>query len=154
MGERAAYLCEQVGEDTLADLVRLRAQWSQAEADGEELAARMHRWWARQGDRRRAWVVRDADGVAVAMGNLAIFERMPKPNTLDGRWGYVGNVYVDPAHRRRGVASLLMTTVVEWARAEQLERIVLNPSEMSVPLYRSLGFRPADDLMRLDLDSS
>ena len=79
MGERAAYLCELVGEETLADLVRLRAQWSQAEADGEELAARMHRWWARQGDRRRAWVVRDADGVAVAMGNLAIFERMPKP---------------------------------------------------------------------------
>jgi hypothetical protein len=45
-----------------------------------------------------------------------------------------------------------MTTVVQWARDERLERIVLNPSEMSVPLYRSLGFRPADDLMRLDLE--
>ena len=30
-------------------------------------------------------------------------------------------------------------------------RVVLAPSEMSVPLYESLGFRPADDLMRLDL---
>jgi hypothetical protein len=29
--------------------------------------------------------------------------------------------------------------------------VVLNPSEMSLPLYRSLGFRPADDLLRLDL---
>ena len=30
-------------------------------------------------------------------------------------------------------------------------RVVLNPSEMSLPLYRGLGFRPADDLMLLEL---
>jgi hypothetical protein len=28
---------------------------------------------------------------------------------------------------------------------------VLHPSEMSRPLYQALGFRPADDLVRLDL---
>ena len=69
----------------------------------------------------------------------------------DARWPYVGNVWVDPAHRRRGVATLLMRAVVTWCRAERMERIVLNPSEESLPLYRSLGFRTADDLMRLDL---
>ena len=33
----------------------------------------------------------------------------------------------------------------------KLVRVVLAPSEMSVPLYESMGFRPAHDLMRLDL---
>jgi hypothetical protein len=28
---------------------------------------------------------------------------------------------------------------------------VRNPSAVSVPMYRALGFRPAEDLMRLDL---
>jgi hypothetical protein len=32
-----------------------------------------------------------------------------------------------------------------------MERVVLHPSEMSRPLYQALGFRPADDLVRLDL---
>ena len=44
-----------------------------------------------------------------------------------------------------------MTSVIDWCRAGSFERIVLNPSEMSVAMYRELGFRPADTLMRLDL---
>jgi len=35
--------------------------------------------------------------------------------------------------------------------ANAMVRLVLAPSEMSVPLYTSLGFRTAHDLMRLDL---
>lgn len=45
-----------------------------------------------------------------------------------------------------------MAEVIDAARAEGMVRIVLAPSEMSIPLYRSLGFRVADDLMRLDLE--
>lgn len=52
---------------------------------------------------------------------------------------------------RRGVGTLLMESVVAWARHERMVRIVLNPSEVSIRLYRGLGFDPADSLMRLDL---
>ena len=41
--------------------------------------------------------------------------------------------------------------LITWARAHGMVRVVLAPSEMSVPLYDSLGFRPAHDLLRLDL---
>jgi GNAT superfamily N-acetyltransferase len=85
------------------------------------------------------------------MVNTAVFERMPRPGRPTGRWAYVANVWVHPDHRRRGVGRLLMDEVVSWCRIEQLDRVVLNPSAVSIPLYRSLGFRPADDLLRLDL---
>ena len=54
-------------------------------------------------------------------------------------------------HRRRGVGRLLMEAVLAWAREQRMVRLVLNPSEVSLPLYSGLGFQPADNLMRLDL---
>ncbi len=75
---------------------------------------------------------------------------MPRPGAPDTRWAYVANVWIDPKHRRRGVGRLVME-LLEWCREEGCVRVVLNPSEVSLPLYRALGFRPADDLLRLDL---
>jgi len=49
------------------------------------------------------------------------------------------------------VGRLLMETVLGWSREQRMVRLVLNPSEVSLPLYRGLGFQPADNLMRLDL---
>ena len=76
---------------------------------------------------------------------------MPRPGVPDTRWGYVANVWTEPKHRRRGVGRLVMAELLGWCREEGLVRVVLNPSEVSLPLYRALGFRPADDLLRLDL---
>ena len=67
---------------------------------------------------------------------------------------YGANVYVVDEHRRNGVARQLMLALIEFAEANAMVRLVLAPSEMSVPLYTSLGFRTAHDLMRLDLDTS
>jgi hypothetical protein len=32
-----------------------------------------------------------------------------------------------------------------------MQRMVLNPSDTALGVYAALGFRPADDLLRLDL---
>ena len=157
MAERAAYVCRQVSLDDADDvdeLVRLRLDWSRAQGldATADFADRFRRWWAEQSGHRVAWLARPAEGgSAVAMANVTVFERMPRPGTPDARWAYVGNVWVDVEHRRRGVGAALMAEVVRWCRAAGMQRIVLNPSELSLPLYRGLGFRPADDLMRLDL---
>ncbi|HMM95678.1 GNAT family N-acetyltransferase [Phycicoccus sp.] len=137
----------------LADLAGMRAAWAgeQSDATEEGFAARLGAWWEAQGGVRHAWVVRDAGGGAVGMANCQVFDRMPRPGRPDRRWAYVANVWTAPAHRRRGVGRLLMTELLAWCREQGLVRVVLNPSEVSLPLYRSVGFRPADDLMRLDL---
>src|SRR6478752_478406 len=110
MGERAAYLCVEVHPAQLGELARLRTAWAVEQggtaADGFD--ERFAHWWKRQRGQRHAWLVRDETGRAVAMGTVAVFERMPHPGLPDARWAHVGNVWVDPAHRRRGVGTLLM----------------------------------------------
>lgn len=137
----------------LDDLISLRLAWKPAadEAQAKDLAEDVRAWWETNGAGRRAWIARGAGGIPVGMANAAIFERMPVPGTGSARWIYVANVFVLPEHRRQGIAADLMSAIVEWARAEGMVRVVLAPSEMSIPFYISLGFRPADDLMRLDL---
>jgi GNAT superfamily N-acetyltransferase len=153
MGERAAYTCVEVGAEHLPDLARMRTADTVAQggAPAEGFEDELRQWWDRESRHRQAWVALDAGERPVGMANLMVFERMPRPDRAAGRWGYVANVWVDPPHRRRGVARLLMTTALDWCRGQGLVRVVLNPSEQSLPLYRSLGFRSADDLMRLDL---
>jgi GNAT superfamily N-acetyltransferase len=137
----------------LADLAAMRTAWmrEQCGAVEEGFAARLAQWWERQGGMRHVWVARGADGAPVGMANCQVFDRMPRPGRPDTRWAYVANVWTDPDHRRRGVGRLLMDTVLGWCRDERMARVVLNPSEISLPLYRSVGFHPAESLLRLDL---
>jgi GNAT superfamily N-acetyltransferase len=153
MAERAAYTCREVRDEDLPALARMRTDWTIAQGGhaDEGFEAKFRAWWQREAGHRQAWVALDADEAAVGMTNLMVFERMPRPGRDSGRWVYVANVWVDEAHRSRGVGRLLMTTVLQWCRAEGMVRVVLNPSDMALPLYSSMGFRPADDLMRLDL---
>ncbi|MGL5817385.1 MAG: GNAT family N-acetyltransferase [Phycicoccus sp.] len=137
----------------LAELAVMRSAWTREQTDAAEdgFADRLAVWWRDQGGARHGWVARTRAGRSVGMANAQVFQRMPRPGRTDTRWAYVANVWVEPAHRRRGVGRLLMDAVLGWCRTEGLVRVVLNPSEVSLPLYRSVGFRPADDLMRLDL---
>lgn len=64
---------------------------------------------------------------------------------------WVNGVYVAPAHRRGGVARMLMERVLDWARAAGCRRIRLRASEAGTPLYRRLGFASTPETMQLDL---
>ena len=152
-GEHAAYRVLEAGERELGELTRMRLAWSAEHGltATDDFPERMRQWWDQQAGPRRAWVARDVEGEAAGMANLLVFTRMPRPGVPDVRWGYVANVWVDPGHRRGGVGRLLMGTVLGWSREQRMVRLVLNPSEVSLPLHRGLGFQPADNLMRLDL---
>ena len=138
-------------------LAALRASWGASldagAVDGAgagDLTTRLRRWWERQPGARTAWLAVEGER-PVGMVNVAVFERMPHVGRPDAHWAYLANLWVEPDRRRRGIASALLAAVLDWSRVEGMERVVLNPSEMSLPLYHSLGFRPADDLLRLDL---
>ena len=150
-------------EADLAPALRMRRDWTACAESGEVPPAgatpsdddpayeeRFRRWRDREAESRRTWLAwYGAD--AVGMANVKIFERMPRPGVESSRWAYVANVWVDPPHRRRGAGTALVRRVVDWAAEEGMVRLVLSPSVESLPLYRALGFRPAHDLLRLDL---
>lgn len=112
--------------------------------------ARFQDWLDREGDRRLCWLA-EVDGEPAGMVNLAVFTRMPRPGKPDSSWGYLGNAYVRPGHRDRGVGSALVAALLAYARAQGLVRVVLSPSARSVPFYERAGFHRADELMLISL---
>ena len=81
------------------------------------------------------------------MVNLKVFERMPSPGASPSRWGYLANLFVDPAFRRRGLGTRLLDALLSTSAEQGLVRVVLSPSGESIPLYMRAGFAPADTLL-------
>jgi GNAT superfamily N-acetyltransferase len=142
-------LVRQADADDVERLARLRAVWRATQVSGEFLAT-FREWFVREQASRWWWIAVDDDN-AIGMVNLKIFERMPSPDVSPTRWGYLANLFVVPDQRRSGVGSLLVAAVVDRARNEGLVRVVLAPSELSIPLYGRHGFRAATELLLLPL---
>ena len=56
------------------------------------------------------------------------------------------NDFTEPAWRRRGLAELLMHHVLEWARDQRLDRLVLHASAEARALYERLGFVATNEM--------
>jgi GNAT superfamily N-acetyltransferase len=63
-----------------------------------------------------------------------------------GRHAIVLNVFTEPEWRARGVAGLLMEEIIDWARAEKLDRLVLHASAQARSLYERMGFVATNEM--------
>jgi GNAT superfamily N-acetyltransferase len=61
------------------------------------------------------------------------------------------NVYTRPDYRGQGIGRKLLAHVVEWARAENLELLLVWPSDESVGFFDRAGFQQIADGMQLEL---
>jgi GNAT superfamily N-acetyltransferase len=130
----------------MSSFIALRAAW-RAAAVTPQFAAGFSVWFEREGSQRWWWVAEDNAGSAIGMVNLEVFERMPSPGAPGSRWGYLANLFVEPRARQRGVGTRLVEALLSASIEEGLVRVVLSPSEQSVPLYKKAGFAPADMLL-------
>jgi GNAT superfamily N-acetyltransferase len=117
-----------------------------ADRRDEDFEERFAAWYERESSRRLTWLAEE-DGAAVGMMNVVLFERMPRPGPDPGRWGYLANAYVRPAYRNQGVGTRLIEAILCHADAAGFARVVLSPSQRSIPFYRRAGFGPADALL-------
>ena len=139
----------QAEDADLAAVALLRRQWTQEQggaSDDPGFDERFAAWFARESSRRIIWLA-EADGGLVGMMNLVVFERMPRPGRAPSRWGYLGNAFVLAAYRNQGIGGQLLSALLGYADEKGFVRVVLSPSERSVPLYERAGFGPADALM-------
>jgi GNAT superfamily N-acetyltransferase len=130
----------------LARLRRAFIEERDGEVPDEGFEARFAHWYDSESGRRVTWVAATGAG-PVGMMSLAVFERMPRPGRDAGRWGYLGNALVLAAHRNQGTGTRLLTAVLRYADERGFARVVLSPSERSVPFYRRAGFGPAGTLL-------
>lgn len=64
----------------------------------------------------------------------------------DGRHGIIINVFTEPEWRKRGIAALLLERIIDWAKQERLDRLVLHASEEGRNLYERLGFVATNEM--------
>jgi GNAT superfamily N-acetyltransferase len=70
----------------------------------------------------------------------------PQPNAkgkidiVSGRQAIIQNVYTEPEWRRRGLAALLIKRIIDWAREQGIESLVLHASDEGRAVYERLGF--------------
>jgi GNAT superfamily N-acetyltransferase len=148
-----AVTVRQAGAPDLAAIARLRrmsAQEQDGEQDGEQddpgFEQAFASWFAREMSHRIFWLA-EVDGQPVGSMNLMVFDRMPRPGRRPGGWGYLGNAFVLATQRNQGIGRLLLDAALAFAADHRFARVVLSPSERSIPFYRRAGFRSADELL-------
>ena len=85
----------------------------------------------------------------VAMAWLAVVDRVPDPERVSRRSGYVQSAFVTPEHRGAGIGTELLATLIAHAAALELDYLAVHPSARSVSLYRRLGFEGTDRVLEL-----
>ena len=90
------------------------------------------------------WVA-DVDGEIVSHAFIGLVDKIPRP-TPGQRWlGYLTNVYTKPAFRSRGLGGLVLEAAKDWALDENIELLVVWPSEESASFYHRHGFAGEDE---------
>ena len=123
--------------------------------DPPSLDAAFRAWLARlmPSSVYRAWLVETSAGEIAGGGGITVIPWPPGPRYPGERLAFVYNVYTEPAHRRRGVARLIMDTIHAWCRANGVTSVALNASRDGLQLYQSMGYvESASPMMFLTLD--
>lgn len=87
-------------------------------------------------------IVIDAPGGGLASCAAAfIGPAMPRPGDLSAFAAHVHNVCTEPAWRRRGLARLVVTALIDRLDALGVTRSELHATEAGLGLYESLGYK-------------
>jgi len=86
------------------------------------------------------------EGVVATVGAFLKTD-LPFRYFMPPHYGFIGDVYTEPAHRGRGFASTLNKEAIYWLRQHGVTMIRLLASEAGRPLYEKLGFMPSDEMV-------
>jgi GNAT superfamily N-acetyltransferase len=95
--------------------------------------------------------LRDAPDKVIAGVGVHLRRVLPHPmenaaGFADGRHGIIVNVFTEPEWRRKGLAATLLKRIIDWAREQQLDELILHSSTEGRPLYERLGFIPTSEM--------
>jgi GNAT superfamily N-acetyltransferase len=137
----------------IPELVRLRRAFHLEDGGRDELGPRFDAECeaflrSAVADGRWAIWVADEAGAIAAHVYVELVDKVPRPVRSPRRWGYVTNVYVRPDRRGAGIGGELIEAAKAWAAEEELEFLIVWPSDESVDFYRRHGFEhPSDPLV-------
>ena len=78
---------------------------------------------------------------------MMVIDWPPHPShPADHRRAYILNVFVEPEHRRKGLAKRLMALAEARARELGVCHAILHSTRQGCPLYESLGWGPTSEM--------
>jgi GNAT superfamily N-acetyltransferase len=93
--------------------------------------------------------VLEEDGTAIAGIGLMVIDWPPHPShPSEDRRGYVLNVYVEPMHRKQGIAHRLMALAEDEFRRRGVTYAILHATAMGRPLYDRLGWAATSEMAK------
>ena len=129
--------------DTLRDVNHLDAGY---EFSGEFRDA--SRAYFLKGDQTTV-LATDGDRVA-GCATMCYIRLMPTYSHPSGKRAHLMNVHTDPGRRREGIASRMVSMLIEEAWNRGVTEISLDATEAGRPLYRKLGFHDSGEYMVLE----
>ena len=96
------------------------------------------------------WLAEDK-GKVIACGAVIIYDFPPSYVNKTGKRAYIANMYTNKQYRGQGIATKLLTRLVEEVKASGISKIWLGASEMGRPVYKKFGFRETDEYLELDI---
>jgi GNAT superfamily N-acetyltransferase len=104
------------------------------------------------------WLIAEADGTAIGAVEAAILEpiesaEIQSQRDVGLRRAYVNYLAVQTVHRNRGVGSLLMEAVEQWAKEQGVELILTDTriDGLSVRFYEKNGYTQQSVILRKTL---
>ena len=97
------------------------------------------------------WLAITPNGDSVGSGGVVIDHHPPQPSNLSGKSGYIMNISTDREYRRKGIARLMMKTILEWLKESKISKATLITTPMARSLYEELGFEDRN-AMKLQLE--
>lgn len=76
---------------------------------------------------------------------------VPRPCRLNDAFAYLTNTYTKPEFRSKGIGAELLNHVIDWAKTEDFELLLVYPSDEAINFYKRLGFENDSEILKLIL---
>lgn len=87
----------------------------------------------------------------IATSSISIYTLPPHMARINGKVAYVGNINTYPEYRKLGIATKLLSFLIEEAKKAEISQMILNATDMGKQIYEKLGFKLQKDEMILYL---
>ena len=97
-----------------------------------------------------SWLAVDGDKI-VGTSGMSFVEKPPYFGCPSGRIGLLSSMFTDNNYRRQGIAKMLLSKVIDEARAYGCKTVQITASDMGVLLYTDFGFEKNGNFMQYKL---
>lgn len=132
--------------EDIESLVRLRLDYmaedrGELDSDTTEAIVRQLRdYFARQLNNNFIAFLAEDNGQAVSTVFMAVAEKPANPSFISGKTATILNVFTYPGYRRKGIATRLLTMMIDEAKAMYISYLELSATDAGKPVYEKLGF--------------